>query len=107
LVLALNYGGRDELKRAVVAIVDDCLASKLKKEEITEDLISGYLDTSRWKDPDLLIRTSGENRLSNFLLWQISYSEVVLTDVLWPDFSQQNLLEAILEYQKRELRIGK
>jgi len=107
LVLALNYGGRDELKRAVSAIVEDCLSSKLSKDEINEELISSYLDTSKWQDPDLLIRTSGENRLSNFLLWQISYSEVFLTDVLWPDFSEQNLLEAILEYQKRELRIGK
>ncbi|MDN3507165.1 MAG: isoprenyl transferase [Simkaniaceae bacterium] len=107
LVLALNYGGRDELKRAVSAIVDDCLSSKLSKDAINEELISSYLDTSKWQDPDLLIRTSGENRLSNFLLWQISYSEVFLTDVLWPDFSEQNLLEAILEYQKRELRIGK
>lgn len=107
LVLALNYGGRDELKRAVSAIVDDCLASKLSKDAINEELISSYLDTSKWQDPDLLIRTSGENRLSNFLLWQISYSEVFLTDVLWPDFSEQNLLEAILEYQKRELRTGR
>lgn len=107
LVLALNYGGRDELKRAVSAIVDDCLSSKLSKDAINEELISSYLDTSKWQDPDLLIRTSGENRLSNFLLWQISYSEVFLTDVLWPDFSEQNLLEAILEYQKRELRIGR
>lgn len=107
LVLALNYGGRDELKRAVSAIVEDCLSNKLSKDEINEELISSYLDTSKWQDPDLLIRTSGENRLSNFLLWQISYSEVFLTDVLWPDFSEQNLLEAILEYQKRELRIGK
>jgi len=107
LVLALNYGGRDELKRAVSAIVEDCLSSKLSKDEINEALISSYLDTSKWQDPDLLIRTSGENRLSNFLLWQISYSEVFLTEVLWPDFSEQNLLEAILEYQKRVLRIGK
>ncbi|NGX27192.1 MAG: Ditrans,polycis-undecaprenyl-diphosphate synthase ((2E,6E)-farnesyl-diphosphate specific) [Chlamydiae bacterium] len=106
LVLALNYGGRDELKRAVSAIVEDCLSKKLSKEEITEELIASYLDTSRWKDPDLLIRTSGESRLSNFLLWQISYSEVYMTDVLWPDFSEKNLLEAILEYQKKNLRIG-
>jgi len=107
LVLALNYGGRDELRRAVKKIVDDCLSHKLAKEEITEEVIASYLDTAQWKDPDLLIRTSGENRISNFLLWQISYTEVLITDVLWPDFSKQDLLRAVLEYQKREMRVGK
>ncbi len=107
LVIALNYGGRDELKRAVSAIVEDCLAKKLSKKEVSEDLIASYLDTAQWKDPDLLIRTSGESRISNFLLWQISYSEVIVTDVLWPNFSEKDLLAAILEYQKRELRLGK
>lgn len=107
LVLALNYGGRDELKRAISAIIDDCMANKISKEELSEDLISTYLDTAKWKDPDLLIRTSGESRVSNFLLWQISYSEVIVKDVLWPDFGEKDLLEAVMEYQKRELRLGK
>lgn len=106
LVLALNYGGRDELRRAISAIVEDCLAKKLSKEKITEELIASYLDTARWEDPDLLIRTSGETRLSNFLLWQISYSEVCMKDVLWPDFSKEDLFETVLEYQKRERRKG-
>lgn len=107
LVIALNYGARDELKRAFGAMIDDCLAKKISKEELSEDLISSYLDTARWPDPDLLIRTSGESRVSNFLLWQISYSEVFVTDVLWPDFGEKDLLAAIQEYQKRELRLGK
>lgn len=103
LIIALNYGARDELKRAIGAMIDD----KISKEELSEDLISSYLDTAKWKDPDLLIRTSGESRVSNFLLWQISYSEVFVTDVLWPDFGEKDLLAAIQEYQKRELRLGK
>lgn len=107
LVVALNYGGRDEMKRAVEAIIDDCLAKKISKEQVSEELISQYLDTAQFKDPDLLIRTSGESRLSNFLLWQASYSEVLVSDVLWPDFREKDLLEAVLEYQKRELRLGR
>ncbi len=107
LVLAINYGARDEIRRAVCKIVDDCLEKKIVKESITEKDISEYLDTAKWKDPDLLIRTSGENRISNFLLWQISYSEVLVTDVLWPDFSERDLLTAILEYQQREMRRGR
>ena len=107
LVLALNYGGRDELTRAMKAIVADCMAQKITLETLSEELFGQYLDTAKWKDPELLIRTSGENRLSNFLLWQISYAEVVVTDVLWPDFSQQDFLDTILEYQQREMRLGK
>lgn len=107
LVVALNYGARDELKRAVQSIVGDCIKNQLKKEELSEKMIASYLDTAKWKDPDLLIRTSGESRVSNFLLWQISYSEIVLTDVLWPDFCEKDLLNAILEFQKRERRLGK
>ncbi|NGX37829.1 MAG: Isoprenyl transferase [Chlamydiae bacterium] len=107
LVVAFNYGARDEIKRAVTAIVEDCLESKLSKDAITEEMISGYLDTARWKDPDLVIRTGGESRISNFLLWQISYSEVLMTNVLWPDFNEKDLLAAVLEYQTRETRIGK
>ena len=107
LVIALNYGGRDEITRATRRIVEDCMSRKLSKKAVTEELIASYLDTGKWKDPDLLIRPSGESRVSNFLLWQISYAEIILTDVLWPDFSEEDLLAAISEYQKRELRIGR
>ena len=106
LILALNYGGRDDIRRAVSSIVDDCEKKKLHKDDITEETISSYLDTSARIDPDLLIRTGGEMRLSNFLLWQLSYSEVYVTDVLWPNFSAQDLLRAVLKYQKRERRYG-
>lgn len=106
LVIALNYGGRDELRRAVHALTKDCLSGKLSLENIDENRIASYLDTAKWKDPDLLIRTSGENRLSNFLLWQISYTEILMTNVLWPDFSKTDLLKAVLEYQRREVRAG-
>jgi undecaprenyl diphosphate synthase len=106
LVLALNYGARDDIRRAVVAVVDDCLKGNLRKEEITETLISTYLDTAHWGDPELLIRTSGESRLSNFLLWQISYTEVYITDILWPDFNEHHLKEAIEEFHKRMRRGG-
>lgn len=107
LVVALNYGARDEICRAVQTIVKDCMKGQFLQEEISEKLIARYLDTRRWKDPELLIRTSGEKRLSNFLLWQISYSEVYVTDVLWPDFRPRDLLDALLEYQQREHRLGK
>lgn len=107
LVIALNYGGRDEIKRAIHQIIEDCMSEKLEAGTLSEEVISSYLDTGKWDDPELLIRTSGEVRLSNFLLWQISYSEIVLTDVLWPEFTKQDLLKAIHEYQRRELRIGK
>lgn len=107
LVLALNYGARDEIKRAIWKLIDDCSAGKISKSAITEEIISAYLDTAPWKDPDVLIRPSGESRISNFLLWQISYTEVFMTDVLWPDFCEKDLLAAILEYQKREVRKGR
>lgn len=106
LVLALNYGSRNELCRAFKAILEDYEANDLKKEEINEQTINRYLDTSPWGDPELLIRTSGELRVSNFLLWQISYTELYVDSVLWPDFTSQHLLEAILDYQKRERRWG-
>lgn len=102
LILALNYGGRDEITRAVHKMIDH----KLKKEEIDEAAIARYLDTSPWPDPDLLIRTSGEQRISNFLLWQISYTELYLTELYWPEFRPCHLLEAVREYQKREHRPG-
>jgi undecaprenyl diphosphate synthase len=106
LVLAVNYGGRDEIKRALKNIVVDCENKKIDKKDIDENLISSYLDTSFAKDPDLLIRTSGELRLSNFLLWQMSYAEFFVVETFWPDFSEKHLFDAILEYQKRERRFG-
>lgn len=102
LVLALNYGGRDELRRAVQAIVREGVAL----EEITEAYISTFLDTARFGDPDLLIRTSGELRISNFLLWQLSYSEFYVTHTLWPDFGRDDLKQAISAYQQRSRRWG-
>ncbi|MGM0439851.1 MAG: isoprenyl transferase [Chlamydiota bacterium] len=106
LVLALNYGGRDDICRAVSDIIDDCQQGRIAKEDVTEKMLSSYLDTSAWPDPDLLIRTSGEMRLSNFLLWQVSYAEVYISDVLWPDFDAKHLLKAIQEYQRRDRRLG-
>jgi undecaprenyl diphosphate synthase len=106
LVLAINYGGRDDIRRALQAMMNDCTSGKLTQREVTEELVSHYLDTAKWQDPELLIRTSGEQRLSNFLLWQICYSEVYVTDVYWPDFDEKELLKAVMEYQKRVRRWG-
>lgn len=106
LVVAINYGSRDNIRRAITSIVKDCLDQKITQEEITETLISSYLDTSPWENPDLLIRTSGEMRLSNFLLWEISYTEVYITDTLWPNFDEQDLIKAINVYQKRRRGVG-
>ncbi|MGX1193912.1 isoprenyl transferase [Metabacillus sp. SLBN-84] len=106
LNFALNYGSRAEMIHAVRGIVEDAENGELKIEDISEELFSGYLMTSGMKDPDLLIRTSGEIRLSNFMLWQLAYSEFVFTDVLWPDFSEDHLLSAIDEYQHRGRRFG-
>ncbi|MBX7067207.1 MAG: di-trans,poly-cis-decaprenylcistransferase [Parachlamydiales bacterium] len=102
LVLALNYGSRDEIRRAVVKIMNE----KLEPEQITEECISRHLDTSPYGDPQLLIRTSGELRVSNFLLWQISYAEIFSSQVLWPDFSSKDLLKAVFAYQARNARLG-
>ena len=106
LVLAINYGGRDDIKRALVNIVEDVQNGRLSKSEISEQLIAQYLDTSYWPDPDLLIRTSGEKRQSNFLLWQLSYSEFYHTEVLWPDFSEKELIKALYQFQQRQRRFG-
>jgi undecaprenyl diphosphate synthase len=106
LVLALNYGSRNEIQRALKKIIDDCKTQKINGEEITETLISQYLDTAKWVDPDLLIRTGGEMRISNFLLWQISYAEIYVTNVFWPDFKPIDLLDALLNFQGRERRLG-
>lgn len=106
LVLALNYGGRDDIRRAIHSIIEDCENGKISKKDLSEELISSYLDTAKWEDPQLLIRTSGEQRLSNFLLWQVSYTEVYTTNTLWPDFTEKDLLRAVLDYQKRKRRWG-
>lgn len=103
---AINYGGRDEIKRAVENIADDVESGKISKSDISEELISSYLDTKDLPDPDLLIRTSGELRVSNFLLWQIAYSEFYITDTLWPDFDKEELLKAIESYSYRQRRFG-
>lgn len=106
LVLALNYGGRDDLRRAFLSMMCDCEQGKLSKEEISETVIARYLDTASWPDPEILIRAGGEKRQSNFLLWQLSYSEFYHTETLWPDFDARVLLEVIREYQKRNRRLG-
>lgn len=106
LVLALNYGSRDEIRRAVVNILQENERQKIDINKITEEFISSRLDTKDWSDPDLLIRTSGELRLSNFLLWQISYAELYMTDVMWPDFTHQKLYEAVCSFQQRTRRRG-
>ncbi|MBV9301389.1 MAG: isoprenyl transferase [Acidobacteriaceae bacterium] len=107
LNLAINYGGRTELVDAVNSILNNArLEGKLDSLEITEDAISEHVYTAGIRDPDLLIRTSGEMRISNFLLWQIAYAELYITETLWPDFTRADLLEAILEYQNRERRFG-
>ncbi len=106
LNLALSYGGRDEIVEAVKKILGDCRKGRISPEGITKDSFSSYLYTSRMPDPDLLIRTSGEYRLSNFLLWQMAYTEFYFTDILWPDFQKEHLLEAIADYQQRERRYG-
>lgn len=104
--IAINYGGRDEIKRAVQKIAEEAAAHTLEPENITEELISAKLDTAGLPDPDLLIRTSGEERLSNFLPWQLAYTEFYFTDVLWPDFKKEDLLKAIRYYNGRERRFG-
>ena len=106
LVLALNYGGRDELRRAFLKMADALEKGIICREDCTEELISSYLDTTFCGDPELVIRSGGEMRLSNFLLWQISYAEVFLTEVLWPDFTKENFSQALLSYQRRQRRLG-
>ena len=107
LNLALNYSGRMEIVEAVKKIARDFKANKVKLSEINDELFSSYLFTHPLPDPDLLIRTSGEMRLSNFLLWQTSYTELFITETLWPDFTEREFVEIVLEYQKRERRFGK
>ncbi len=107
LNLALNYGGRTEILDAVKSIVNAARAGLIQPSEIDEELFSSFLYTANLPDPDLLIRTSGEQRISNFLLWQTSYTELYIIDALWPDFGRKELFEAIAEYQRRERRFGK
>ncbi len=106
LNLALSYSGRWDILNATKLIASDVVAGKIKTEEIKEGLFKSYLTTSFLPDPDLLIRTSGEFRISNFLLWELAYTEIFITDVLWPDFRKSNLVEAITAYQGRERRFG-
>ena len=104
--IALNYGSRDEMIRAMRKMSEDYKEEKFSLEEITEERFSAYLDTKELPDPDLMIRTSGEQRLSNWLLWQLAYAEFYFTDVLWPDFNKKALEDAIIYYNTRERRFG-
>ena len=106
LNLALSYGGKDEIIRAVKKIIQDNKNGKIDINEINKGTLNNYLYTSGMPDPDLLIRTSGEYRISNFLLWQMAYTELYFTNVLWPDFTKDDLFKAIASYQKRERRFG-
>ena len=106
LIFALNYGSKDEIVTAVKRIAQGVVNNEYKVEEIDEQLISDNLFTKDTPDPDLLIRTSGEQRISNFLLWQIAYSEFIFTKVAWPDFVEEELYKALLEYQSRDRRFG-
>ena len=105
--IALNYGSRDEMTRAAKRMAQDCVAGKLDPEMIDESVFESYLDTHSIPDPDLMIRTSGEQRLSNYLLWQLAYSEFYFTDVPWPDFTKDELVKAIKEYNHRHRRFGR
>lgn len=104
--IALNYGSRDEITRGMRKLATDAAEGRLKPEEITENVIEGYLDTAGIPDPDFLIRTSGEQRLSNYLLWQLAYTEFYFTDVAWPDFDKKELIKAIEKYNQRDRRFG-
>ena len=105
--IAINYGSRDEMVRAMRKMMKDCEAGKITSDEVTEEVFESYLDTHGIPDPDLLIRTSGELRLSNYLLWQLAYTEFYFTDVPWPDFTKEELEKAIMQYNNRDRRYGK
>ena len=107
LNLCISYSSRAEITRAARLLAEEVAAGRLDPSEIDEDRFAQQLYTAPWPDPDLLIRTSGEMRISNFLLWQLAYAELYVTPVLWPDFTRQNLFEAILDYQRRERRFGR
>ena len=107
LNLALSYGGRDEITRTMQVLAQQCVLRERTVESITTDVITNHLDTAGLPDPDLLIRTGGESRLSNFLLWQLSYSEIHFTDTMWPEFRKDVFLQALSEFQSRERRFGR
>ncbi|MFO7962954.1 MAG: isoprenyl transferase [Desulfobacterales bacterium] len=107
LTLAVSYGGRSDIAGAVRRIAGEVFRQTIQPDDISEELISDYLYTRSMPDPDLVIRTSGESRISNFLLWQIAYSEIAITKTLWPDFSKEEFIQILLEYQNRERRFGK
>ncbi|MBP5535835.1 MAG: isoprenyl transferase [Bacteroidales bacterium] len=107
LVLALSYSGRWELTQALKAVATEVAQGRLQPQDITEDTMQRHLVTSEWPDPDLLIRTGGEQRISNFLLWQSAYTEFYFSEQLWPDFRKEDLYEAVLQYQQRQRRFGK
>ena len=106
LTIAINYGSRDEMLRGMKKMIEDHDNGKLNLDDINEQVFSNYLDTADIPDPDLLIRTSGEQRLSNYLLWQLAYSEFYFTDVPWPDFHKEELVQAIEAYNNRDRRFG-
>lgn len=106
LTLALSYSGRDEIIRAFRRLVADIKNKRIRPEEISEETLSNYLSTKDIPDPDLLIRTSGEYRISNFLLWEMAYTEIYVTETLWPEFGKEDLIKALLNYQSRERRFG-
>ncbi len=107
LVLALSYSGRWDIVEGIKSLLKDVKNELISEEDINQELFSRYLSTSNIPDPELLIRTSGEMRISNFLLWQMAYTELYITELLWPDFRKEHLIEAIISYQKRERRFGK
>jgi undecaprenyl diphosphate synthase len=106
LNLALSYGGRDEIVTAAGRIAAEVRSGRLEPEDITEEVFSNYLYTQGMPEPDLLIRTSGEMRISNFLLWQIAYAEIFVTKTLWPDFRREELIQILHDYERRERRFG-
>ena len=104
--IALNYGGRDEIVRAIKKIAADMEQGRMKEEDITEELVGTALDTHGLPEPDLLIRTCNEQRISNFLLWQLAYTELYFTPVAWPDFSKEELVKAVEAYNRRDRKFG-
>lgn len=105
--IAINYGGRDEIRRAMESMAKQVKEGEISPEEITEDMISGFLDTKGLPEPDLLIRTCGEQRISNFLLWQCAYTEFYFAEVAWPDFNKEELEKAVAAYNQRDRKFGK
>ena len=106
LNIAISYGGRWDLEQALKKIIDDILKETIKIKNLNEDLISNYLSTSQIKDPDMIIRSGGEKRISNFFLWQAAYSEIYFSDKLWPDFNEKDFKEALNEFSSRKRKFG-